>query len=172
MNDLRKIVLFLILCFFVISFVFTPIIRFIFKIIKILKLKKQIPNFGKEIFRLSRKQNISQNMILFYCFHCVFCICFGLYSKIYLIFIGALIFLPAILDLILIRKYTEYNGIYENGIVVGSFLEYKDVFSWKKIDDNRISLLKHDGLRFDLPANDKQNEIIEYFISKGIPEEQ
>lgn len=35
-----------------------------------------------------------------------------------------------------------------------------------------ISLLKQDGLRFDLEAKDKQKEIIDYFISKGIPEEQ
>ena len=87
-------------------------------------------------------------------------------------FIGAFIFLPVILDFIIIREYTEYNGIYENGIVIGSFLEYKYLFSWKKINDDKISLLKQDGLRFDLEAKDKQKEIIDYFISKGIPEEQ
>jgi len=68
--------------------------------------------------------------------------------------------------------YTEYNGIYENGIVFGSFLEWKNIFSWKKIDDYKISILKQDGLRFDIETDDKQAEIIDYFISKGIDKEE
>ncbi|MBQ5569550.1 MAG: hypothetical protein IIT45_03775 [Treponema sp.] len=71
----------------------------------------------------------------------------------------------------LIRKFTKFNGIYENGIVFGFFLEWKDVFSWKKIDDNKISILKQDGLRFDLETKENTNPAIEYFTQKGIPEE-
>lgn len=77
-----------------------------------------------------------------------------------------------IFEFIIIRKYTEYNGIYENGIVFGSFLEWENIFSWKKIDDYKISILKQDGLRFDIETDDKQAEIIDYFISKGIDEEE
>lgn len=172
MNDLRKIVLFLIGLYFLFRFILFPIIRFIINIFKLSKLKKQIQDFGKEIIRLPRKQKITKKMIYAYCIFCVYCICFGILSKIYITFIGAFIFLPVILDFIIIREYTEYNGIYENGIVVGSFLEYKYLFSWKKINDDKISLLKQDGLRFDLEAKDKQKEIIDFFISKGIPEEQ
>ena len=172
MDDFRKIVLFLIFCFFIITCVLLPIIRIFVKIIKLSKLKKQIHDFGKEIIKLPRNQKISKRMICIYCIFCVYCVCFGILSQIYIVFIGVLVFLPMILDFILRRQYSQYNGIYENGIVIESFLEYKDLFSWKKIEDDRISILKQDGLRFDLEANDKQNEIIDYFISKGIPEEK
>ena len=43
---------------------------------------------------------------------------------------------------------------------------------FKAIKDNKISILKQDGLRFEFETNNKQKEIIDYFISKGIPEEQ
>ena len=49
MNDLRKIVLFLIGLYFLFRFVLFPIIRFIINIFKLSKLKKQIQDFGKEI---------------------------------------------------------------------------------------------------------------------------
>ena len=172
MNDSKKIALFLIFFFILVVYVLLPIIKVIVKIIKLSKLKMHIQDFGKEIIKLPRKQKISKKMICRYCVFCVYCIFFGILSQRYLMFCAALIFLPMILDFIIIRKYTEYNGIYENGIVIGGFLEYKYLFSWKKIDDNKISLLKQDGFRFDLEANDKQKEIIDYFISKGIPEEQ
>ena len=111
-------------------------------------------------------------MILLYCIHIIFCIAFGIITGTYLTFIAALVFLPMIFEFIIIRKYTEYNGIYENGIVFGSFLEWENIFSWKKIDDYKISILKQDGLRFDIETDDKQAEIIDYFISKGIDEEE
>ena len=87
-------------------------------------------------------------------------------------FIAASTILPMLINFVRINKYTELNGIYENGIVIGSYLDYKDFFSWKVINDNKISILKLDGLRFEFETNNKQKEIIDYFISKGIPEEQ
>ena len=95
----------------------------------------------------------------------------GISEKNYLFFLWPIGFLPRILDFMLIRKFTKFNGIYENGIVFGFFLEWKDVFSWKKIDDNKISILKQNGLRFDLETKENTNPAIEYFTQKGIPEE-
>ena len=172
MNDLSRIISFSVFCFFFISYVLLPVIRFIINLVKLIKLKKNFSAFGNEIFCLHRDQKISKKMILLYCIHIIFCITFGIITGTYLTFIAALVFLPMIFEFIIIRKYTEYNGIYENGIVFGSFLEWENIFSWKKIDDYKISILKQDGLRFDIETDDKQAEIIDYFISKGIDEEE
>ena len=172
MNDSKKLILLLILFSFFAFYILFPIIRFIVCFVEISKLKKRIPSFGKEIIQLSRNQKISKKMIFIYCIFCAFCICFGIYTKIYLMFIAASTILPMIINFVRINKYTELNGIYENGIVIGSYLDYKDFFSWKVINDNKISILKQDGLRFEFETNNKQKEIIDYFISKGIPEEQ
>lgn len=95
----------------------------------------------------------------------------GIIVKNDLLYFGFCVFLPRISELILARKFTKFNGIYENGIVFGSFLEWKDIFSWKKIDENKISILKQDGLRFDLETKEKTNSAIEYFVQKGVAEE-
>ncbi|MBO7613103.1 MAG: hypothetical protein J6S81_04705, partial [Treponema sp.] len=96
---------------------------------------------------------------------------FGTVEKIYIVLLGPIVFLIMISELVVVRKFTKFNGIYENGIVFGSFLEWKDVFSWKKIDDNKISILMQNGLRFDLETKENTNPAIEYFTQKGIPEE-
>lgn len=142
MNDLRKIVYFLIGLFFITRFFLIPLIKIIVNLFKLGTLRKQINKLGSEILK--------EPIIL-----------------IYLLF-----FVPALLDMILITQYSKYNGFYSNGIVNGSFLEWKEIFSWKKIDEDKLSFLKQDGLRFDMETNLKQKLIIDFMIEKGIQEEK
>ncbi len=142
MNDLRKIVYFLIGLFFITRFFLIPLIKIIVNLFKLGTLRKQINKLGSEILK--------EPIIL-----------------IYLLF-----FVPALLDMILITQYSKYNGFYSNGIVNGSFLEWKEIFSWKKIYEDKLSFLKQDGLRFDMETNLKQKLIIDFMIEKGIQEEK
>ncbi len=171
MSDLGRIVFFLIALYFLVRFVGIPLINLIANIVKLARLKKQVAKFGKEIIPIERESNIKISFILIYAIFAILLIVIGIIVKNDLLYFGFCVFLPRISELILARKFTKFNGIYENGIVFGSFLEWKDIFSWKKIDDNKISILKQDGLRFDLETKEKTNSAIEYFVQKGISEE-
>ena len=89
-----------------------------------------------------------------------------------IILVYLLFFVPTLLDIILLKKYSKYNGFYSNGIVKDSFIEWKNIFSWKKIDGDKLSFLKHDGLRFDVETNLHQKLIIDFMTEKGIKEEK
>lgn len=171
MSGLGRIVFFLIALYFLVRFVGIPLINLIANIVKLARLKKQVAKFGREIIPVEREANIKISFILIYAIFAILLIVIGIIVKNDLLYFGFCIFLPRISELILTRKITKFNGIYENGIVFGFFLEWKDVFSWKKIDENKISILKQDGLRFDLETKEKTNSAIEYFVQKGIAEE-
>ena len=171
MSDLGRIVFFLIALYFLVRFVGIPLINLIANIVKLARLKKQVAKFGKEIIPIEREANIKISFILIYVIFAVLMLVFGTVEKIYIVLLGPIVFLIMISELVVVRKFTKFNGIYENGIVFGSFLEWKDVFSWKKIDDNKISILMQNGLRFDLETKENTNPAIEYFTQKGIPEE-
>ncbi|MCR5318830.1 MAG: hypothetical protein K6E22_11440 [Treponema sp.] len=171
MPALRLIGFYLIPFCFLVKFVGIPLAHSIVNIVKLAGLKKQVLKFGKEILPLERETNIKKSFIFIYVIFAVLMLVFGTVEKIYIVLLGPIVFLMMISELVVVRKFTKFNGIYENGIVFGSFLEWKDVFSWKKIDDNKISILMQNGLRFDLETKENTNPAIEYFTQKGIPEE-
>ena len=165
MSDLKS------MSFFFVFLIFS-IIRIIIDLVKLTKMKKQVNNFGKEIVALDRNQKIKISLISVYIAFAVLILVLGLITKNQMIFLAFFVFIPMILDFILIRKYTHYNGIYENGIVFDVFMDWSSIFSWKKIDDKNISILKQDGIRFDFYTAENQKAVIDYFISKGVSEEK
>ena len=42
-----------------------------------------------------------------------------------IILVYLLFFIPALLDIILMKRYSQYNSFYSNGIVKDSFIEWK-----------------------------------------------
>lgn len=86
-------------------------------------------------------------------------------------FILLLFILPTLLDLILIKVYSKYNGVYENGILLLDFVSWENIFSWKKIGGDKISFLKQDGLRFDIEVNSNQQKVVDYLVEKCLSEE-
>ena len=169
--DFRSVVLLLVFGYFLASYIVVPVVRAIVNFVKLAKLKREVLSFGEEIIKLPQKQIVSKKVIWVCCICIVGFILLGVFIETYLMFIGAVCLLPIILDLILIRKYAKYTGIYENGIVIGNFIEYKNLVSWKKKDNTKISILKQDGLRFDLETHDKQTQVTNYLTSKGVLEE-
>ncbi len=172
MNDIREIVYFLIRLFFFTRFFLIPTIRIIVNSIKLGTLKKQINKFGSEILKVQNTRNNRKGLYIYYSVMILFFIIYTILLKEPIILIYLLFFIPAFLEIILIDKYSKYNGFYSNGIVQGAFIEWKDVFSWKKIDEDKLSFLKQDGLRFDMETNQKQNVIISFMKEKYIQEEK
>ena len=105
-------------------------------------------------------------MILFFTIYAI------LLKEPIILLVYLLFFVPALLDIILLKRYSRYNGFYSNGIVKDSFIEWKNIFSWKKIDGDKLSFLKQDGLRFDMETNLQQKLIINFMTEKGIQEEK
>lgn len=172
MNDLRRIVFFLIRLFFFTWFFLVPTIKIIVNLYKLGTLKKQINKLGIEILKV---QNTKSNGKFFYFYYIVIILFFTVFAillkePIVLAYLG--FFVPAFLDVILIKEYSKYNGFYTNGIVKGAFIEWEDIFSWKIIDEDTLSFLNQDGLRFDMKTNQKQKVIIDFMIEKGIQEEK
>ena len=172
MNDLRKIVYFLISLFFFTRFFLIPLIRIIINLFKLVSLKKQINKFGTEILKIQNIKNIRKGSYIFYIAMILFFTIYAILLKEPIILVYLLFFVPALLDIILLKKYSKYNGFYSNGIVKDSFIEWKNIFSWKKIDGDKLSFLKHDGLRFDVETNLHQKLIIDFMTEKGIQEEK
>ena len=171
MNNLRKIVYFLISLFFFTRFFLIPAIRIIVNLFKLGTLKKQINKFGSEILKIRNTRNSGKGLYIYYIVMILFITVYAIVLKEPIILVYLLFFIPAFLDTILIKKYSKYNGFYSNGIVKGSFVEWKNIFSWKKIDEDKLSFLKKDGLRFDIETNLKQKLIIDFMIEKDLQEE-
>ena len=157
MNDLRKIVYFLIRLFFFTRFFLIPTIRIIVNLFKLATLKKQINKFSSKILKIQNTRNSGKRLYIYY-------IVMILFFTVYTILLKE--------PIILVKKYSKYNGFYSNGIVKDSFVEWKNIFSWKKIDEDKLSFLKQDGLRFDMETNLKQKLIIDFMIGKGLQEEK
>ena len=172
MNDLRRIVYFLISLFFFTRFFLIPLIRIIINLFKLVSLKKQINKFGTEILKIQNIKKIRKGSYIFYIAMILFFTIYAILLKEPIILVYLLFFVPALLDIILLKKYSQYNGFYSNGIVKDSFIEWKNIFSWKKIGGDKLSFLKHDGLRFDVETNLQQKLIIDFMTEKGIQEEK
>lgn len=171
-NDLRRIVFFLIFLFFFVRFFVIPAIQIIVNVVRLARLKHQIGQFGPEIVRVKDKKKTGKSFYIYHSVMILIIILYSLLTKEPLLLLLNLFFVPQLLDTILLEKYSKYNGFYENGIVKGQFFEWKDIFSWKKIDEDKLSILKQDGLRFDIETASQQGKVIDFLISKGIQTEK
>ena len=172
MDGLRRIVFFLIFLFLCVRFFIFPAIRIIVNLVKLGNLKKQMESLGKEIQKVKAGRKSAKTIsvlevILFFYF-----VILAVLQKEPWILLLCLLLIPNWMDLLLFSKYSEYDGFYENGIVRGTFVKWGDIFSWKKIDGDKLSFLKQDGLRFDMGTNSNQSRVVDFMVSKGIPEEK
>ena len=172
MNDLRKIVYFLISLFFFTIIFLIPTIRIIVNLVKLGTLKKQINKFGTEIFKIQNTKTIGKGSFIYYILIILFFIIYAILLQEPIVLVYLLFFIPTLLDILLLKKYSKFNGFYSNGIVKGSFIEWKNIFSWKRIDNDKLSFLKQDGMRFDIETNLKQDLVINLLREKGIQEEK
>ncbi|WP_191013719.1 hypothetical protein [Treponema zioleckii] len=171
MIELKRIVYFLILAYFFIRFVVIPAVRIVTNLVKLARLKKEFSKFGDLIVKVNDTKKLHKIGIILGITGISLFISLAALEKepFYLFFI--IFLLPQILHLILMNKYSEHNGFYQNGIVKGGFLEWEYIFSYKKIDSDTLSFLKQDGLRFDFGTAGKMQEVIDLISTRGIKEE-
>lgn len=171
MLGLKRIVFFLIILFFLVKFFLLPLIRIIRNLSRLIGIKKRLQKFGREIVKIpSRKKLQKASFIYLVVLNLFICVC-GILIREPRYFIFLLFNLTALLDLILIKVYSKYNGVYENGILLLDFVTWESIFSWKKIGEDKISFLKQDGLRFDIEVNSNQQKVVDYLVEKGLSEE-
>lgn len=171
MIELKRIVYSLILAYFFIRFAGIPAVRIVANLVKLARIKKEFSKFGDLIVKVNDTKELHKSGIIWNIIAISLCISLGALAKepFYLFFI--IFLLPQILDFVLWNKYSKFNGFYQNGIVKGGFLEWEDIFSYKKIDSDTLSFLKQDGLRFDFGTAGKMQEVIDLISTKGIKEE-
>ena len=104
MNDLRKIVYFLIRLFFFTRFFLIPTIRIIVNLFKLGTLKKQINNFGSEILKIQNTIKRRKGLYIYYIVMILFFTVYTILLKEPIILLYLLFFIPAFLDIILIEK--------------------------------------------------------------------
>jgi len=80
-----------------------------------------------------------------------------------------IIFIPILAHDYKNYRYSRINGIYENGIILNSFYRWKDIHSWKNVENNTISILDSNGIRFDIPYD---NGRIKHLQNKMIREDK
>lgn len=171
-SDLKVIVFFLIFAFFVGRFFLIPAARCIASFVKFLGVKRQIKKLGRKVLEIDAGKKMGK---FFYIYSSTAICLITVYSILVKRPLGLLLnlfFMTALLDSILAENYSKYNGFYENGMIFGSFIEWNDIFSWKKVGDDKISFLGKDGIRFDVETKSIQNEAIDFLISKAISEEK
>jgi hypothetical protein len=171
MTDQKRIVYFLILLFIVVRFFLYPTIEIIMDIIKLTTVKKLLKNMDSLLVRIPAYIKKIVPTVIWSIVMLVMVIFLSIIEKSYVLMLILLFIIPTVLDTILINKYSKYNGIYKNGIIYENPLLWKDIFSWKIINGNYFSILKKDGLRFDLPSGNKNDEIKKILVENGINEE-
>ncbi len=170
MADFRKIIHLLILLGFVGGFFIFPLVRIILNLIRLGTLKHKAEKFGKVIFLLQSHIN---RKLMFLGLSTYIIIIFLLCSLSILrkepLYLLCIIFPTQWpLDFLLTAKRSKYKGFYENGIVSGDFIGWKEISSWKRIDEDKFSFQRKGGLRFDMEISPYQNEAITFLNSIGI----
>ena len=96
MNDLRKIVYFLISLFFFTRFFLIPAIRIIVNLFKLGTLKKQINKFGSEILKIQNAKNSGKGLYIYYIVMILFFTVYTILLKEQIILVCLLFFYPCI----------------------------------------------------------------------------
>ena len=100
---------------------------------------------------------------------------FGLFfliiSKDIIFLIGCLWSINMVVDILLFRFLSKNNGIYENGIILGGFIKYKRIRSYKLINDSEILLYLNTGRTITIKLNEENKSIIDLFERNMIQSE-
>lgn len=156
--------------FFTARFIIIPSILVLTPLTQILLKKSTIKKLGKQKIKLKeiylKKQNPYINLIF---------IPLGILFAFQNIFVGlfyASFGLWFLLEKYASKKYTEFNGIYEEGILANREpFTWNKIHSWKYKNENEIiEILLTTGLRFDIRSNDNLTAVS--FLRENLPEEQ
>ncbi|MBI9097778.1 MAG: hypothetical protein JEY91_04850 [Spirochaetaceae bacterium] len=156
--------------FFTARFIIIPSILVLTPLLQILLKKSTIKKLGKQKIKLEeinlKKQNPYINLIF---------IPLGIIFAFQNIFVGLFYTsfgLWFLLEKYASKKYLDFNGIYEEGILANRepFI-WNKIHSWKYKNKNEIiEILLKTGLRFDIRSNDNMNAVS--ILREKLPEEE
>jgi hypothetical protein len=170
---IKSIIIICIAIIFVYKFFVSPLLIVINPTKLILQNKKIDENMGKQIIPFTLEKNKINKKVVF------------LLSSIFLLYLVltvihkswinmflTVVIVSIVFKLYVDQKYSNKNGVYEKGIVFYEFYLWNDMHSWKKMNNYSISILKKDGLRFDLIRNEFNEEIERILLSNGVHREE
>ncbi|MBP5696420.1 MAG: hypothetical protein J6X11_07225 [Treponema sp.] len=164
MANLRNIVTYIFLFWFG--------IKNCYSVISLLLVKIRVKSFGKKIEILPNLSSSNRTLFNFTMFMFFFGLFFLIISKDIIFLIVCLWSINMVLDILLLRFLSRNNGIYENGIILGCFIKYKRIHSYKLINDREILLVLKSGRTINIKLNEENNSVIDLFEQNMIQSEQ
>lgn len=168
MSRLRIIIIYIFLIWFS--------IRICYLIFNLLLAKERINSLGKKISILPNLVVPKRKLYLFIVFDSFFVFSISLLllilTKDIVFLLGCLFPSSLILRCLLTTYLSRKNGVYEKGIILGMFIKYNQIRSYKIKTINEILLSLRNGRAVNLKVNEGNNEIIELFEHNQIPRVQ
>lgn len=164
MANLRNIVTYIFLFWFG--------IKNCYSVINLLLVKIRVKSFGKKIEILPNLSSSNRTLFNFTMFMFFFGLFFLIISKDIIFLIVCLWSINMVLDILLLRFLSRNNGIYENGIILGCFIKYKRIHSYKLINDREILLVLKSGRTINIKLNGENKSVIDLFEQNMIQSEQ
>ena len=168
MSSLRIIIIYIFLIWF--------IIRICYLIFNLLLAKERINSLGKKISILPNLVVPKRKLYLFIVFDSFFVFSISLLllilTKDIVFLLGCLFPSSLILRCLLTTYLSRKNGVYEKGIILGMFIKYNQIRSYKIKTIDEILLSLRNGRAVNLKVNEGNNEIIELFEHNQIPRGQ
>lgn len=130
-------------------------------IIQLLLIKRRTNALGKMICPLPDFTATTQQRKLSSALFVSFIIVIALTLLLVLLTKNPLFMMPAVLSTTVIlksvclRKTSTRNGFYENGVVVGKFIRYDKIHSYKMLDTGEIMLIMKNGNTLHLKADER-----------------
>lgn len=168
MSRLRIIIIYIFLIWFS--------IRICYLIFNLLLAKERINSLGKKISILPNLIAPKRKLYLFIVFDSFFVFSISLLllilTKDIVFLLGCLFPSSLILRCLLTTYLSRKNGVYEKGIILGMFIKYNQIRSYKIKTIDEILLSLRNGRAVNLKVNEGNNEIIELFEHNQIPRVQ
>lgn len=168
MSRLRIIIIYIFLIWFS--------IRICYLIFNLLLAKERINSLGKKISILPNLVVPKRKLYLFIVFDSFFVFSISLLllilTKDIVFLLGCLFPSSLILRCLLTTYLSRKNGVYEKGIILGMFIKYNQIRSYKIKTIDEILLSLRNGRAVNLKVNEGNNEIIELFEHNQIPRGQ
>lgn len=168
MSRLRIIIIYIFLIWFS--------IRICYLIFNLLLAKERINSLGKKISILPNLVAPKRKLYLFIVFDSFFVFSISLLllilTKDIVFLLGCLFSSSLILRCLLTTYLSRKNGVYEKGIILGMFIKYNQIRSYKIKTIDEILLSLRNGRAVNLKVNEGSNEIIELFEHNQIPRVQ
>ena len=151
-------------------------IRICYLIFNLFLAKERINSLGKKISILPNLVAPKRKLYLFIVFDSFFVFSISLLllilTKDIVFLLGCLFSSSLILRCLLTTYLSRKNGVYEKGIILGMFIKYNQIRSYKIKTIDEILLSLRNGRAVNLKVNEGNNEIIELFEHNQIPRVQ